>query len=143
MPVGTTMEGGRIVDPRVSPLPEGPLGISTLPSPTPPEELEEGQIPLQMEGVLEMPPPSMEDELVLSVLPIVEDLVEGQEHQVAPEVHPTEEQTAAPMSETTVSTQAPIVETSQPTQETISSGLSGRSIELGSSSDRLAPRWLI
>ena len=76
MPVGTTLEGGRIVDPRFSPLPEGPLGIPTLPSPTPPEELEEGQIPLQMEGVPEMPPPSMEEELVLSIPPIAEDLAE-------------------------------------------------------------------
>ena len=78
MLVGTTMEGGRIVDPRFSPLPEGPLGIPTLPSPTPPEELEEGQIPLQMEGVLEMPPPSVEEELVLSIPPIVEDITKEQ-----------------------------------------------------------------
>ena len=80
MPMGTTMEGGRIIDPRFSPLPEGPLGIPTLPSPTPPEELEEGQIPLQMEGVPEMPPTSVEEELVLFVLPIAEDLTKGQEH---------------------------------------------------------------
>ena len=36
MPVGTTMERKKIVDPRFPPLPEGPLGIPTLPSPTPP-----------------------------------------------------------------------------------------------------------
>ena len=35
MPVGATMEGGRIVDPRFFPLPKGPLGMPTLPSPTP------------------------------------------------------------------------------------------------------------
>ena len=56
---------------------KGPLGIPTLPSPTPAEGLEEGQIPLQMEGVPEMPPPFVEEELVLSVLPIVADLAEG------------------------------------------------------------------
>ena len=75
MPVGTTLEGCRIVDPRFLPLPKGPLGMPTLPSPTPPEELEEGKIPLQLEGVPEMPPPFVEEELVLSVPPIVEDLV--------------------------------------------------------------------
>ena len=96
-----------------------------------------------MEGVPEVPPPSVEEELVLSIPPIVEDLAEEQEHQVAPEVHPAEEQTIAPMLETTVSTQATVEETSQPTQETISSRLSGHSIELGSSSDRPAPTWLI
>ena len=143
MLVGTIMEGGRIVDLRFLPMLEGPLGMPTLPSPTPSEELEEGKIPLQVEGVPEMPPPSMEEELVLSILPIVEDLIEGQEHQVALEVHPAEEQTATPMSETTISTQAPIVEPSQLTQETINSVLSGRSIELGSSSERPTPRWLI
>ena len=52
--------------------------MPTLPSPTPQEELEEGKIPLQMEGVPEMPPPSIgeEEELVLSVPPIAEDRVE-------------------------------------------------------------------
>ena len=112
MPVGSTLEGGRIIDPRFSPLPEGPLGIPTLPSPTPAEELEARQILLQMEGVLEMPPPSVEEELVLAVPPIAEDLTEEQEHQVAPEVHPAEEQIVTPMSETIVNTQAPVVEPS-------------------------------
>ena len=49
MPVGTTMEGYRIVDPRFPPLLVGPLGVPTLPSPTPLEEMEEGQIPLLLE----------------------------------------------------------------------------------------------
>ena len=34
MPVGTTMEGDIIVDPRFPLLLKGPLGIPTLPSPT-------------------------------------------------------------------------------------------------------------
>ena len=143
MPLVTTLEGGRIIDPRFLPLPKGPLGMPTLPSPTPPEELEEGKIPLQLEEEPKMPPPTTEEELVLSVPPLVEDLAEGQEYRVALEVHPVEEQTAAPMSNTTVSTQAPIVELSQRTQETISSRLSGCSIELGSSFERPTPKWLI
>ena len=80
MPVGTTMGGDRIVDPRFQPLLEGPLGMPTLPSPTPQEELEEGKIHLQMEGVPGMPPPSVEEELVFLVLPIVEDVTKEQEH---------------------------------------------------------------
>ena len=78
MPVGTTLEGGRIVDPRFLLLPEGPLGMPTLPSPTPQEELGEGKIPLQMKGVPEIPPPSIgeEEELVLSIPPIEEDIIE-------------------------------------------------------------------
>ena len=59
-----------------------------------------------------MPPPTAEEEPVLSIPPLAEDLVEGQEHQVVLEVHPAEKQTAALMSETTVSTQAPVVEPS-------------------------------
>ena len=77
MPMGTTMGGGRIVDPIFLPLPKGSLGMHTLPSPTPSEELEEGKIPLQMEGMPEMPPPSVEEELVLSILPIEKDIAEG------------------------------------------------------------------
>ena len=140
MLVGTTLEGGRIIDPRFLPLPKGPLGMPTLPSPTPLEELEEGKIPLQLEGVPKMPLPTAQEELVLSVPPLVEDLAKGQEHQVAPEVHPAEEQTVAPMSETIVSTQAPVIEPSLPTQETISFGIIGHSIELGSSSKRPTPK---
>ena len=49
MPGGTTMEGDKIIDSIFPPLPKGPLGMPTLPSPTPQEELEEGKIPLQME----------------------------------------------------------------------------------------------
>ena len=46
MPMGTTLDGNRIVDPNFPPLLEGPLGIPTLPSLTPPREMEEGEIPL-------------------------------------------------------------------------------------------------
>ena len=55
MPVGTTMEGNRIVDPKFLPLPEEPLGIPTLPSPTPLGEIEEGEIPLLPEGEPTLP----------------------------------------------------------------------------------------
>ena len=40
-----------------------------------------------MVGVSEMPPPSVEEELLISILPIVKDIAEEQEHQVAPEQH--------------------------------------------------------
>ena len=82
MPVGTTMEGDKIVDPRFPPLPEGPLGIPTLQSPTPQEEMEEGQIPLLMEGVLEMSPPFVGEKkvLVLPILIVIEDIPKEQEH---------------------------------------------------------------
>ena len=76
MPVGTTMEGDRIIDPRFPPLPKGPLSMPNLPSKTPQEELEEGKIPLQMEGVPEMPPPSVEEELVFLISPIERNLIE-------------------------------------------------------------------
>ena len=72
------MEGGRIVDPRFPPLPEGPLGMPTLPSPTPQEELEEGKIPLLMEGEPKMPPSFKGDkeELVFLVSPATKDILE-------------------------------------------------------------------
>ena len=38
--VGTTLEGNKIIVPKFSPLPEGPLGIPNLPSPQ--GEMEEG-----------------------------------------------------------------------------------------------------
>ena len=76
--MGTTMEGDKIVDPRFPPLPEGPLSMLTLPSPTPKEELEEGQTPLLMEGVLEMPPSSKGDkeELIFPILPTLKGIPE-------------------------------------------------------------------
>ena len=78
MLLGTTMEGNRIVDPRFPPLPKGPLGIPTLPSPTPPEEMEEGQIPLLPEGEPKMPPSSGgEKEMPMLPIPIAtEDIQE-------------------------------------------------------------------
>ena len=57
MLVGTTLEGNIIIDPKFLHLPEGPLGIPILPSPTPPWKIE-GEIPLLLEGELEMPPTS-------------------------------------------------------------------------------------
>ena len=82
MPVGTTMEGNKIVDPRFPPLPEGPLGIPTLPSPTALGEMEEGQIPLLHKGELEVPPPSrIEEEMpILPILVVTNDTQEEQEH---------------------------------------------------------------
>ena len=46
IPVGNTLEGDQVVDPSFSPLPEGPLGVPTLPSPTPQKKMEEGEIPV-------------------------------------------------------------------------------------------------
>ena len=68
MPVGTTMEGNRILDPRILPLLEGPFGIPTLPSPTPLWEMEEGQSPLLPKGELEVPPPLEIEEKFLCYL---------------------------------------------------------------------------
>ena len=44
MPMGTTLEGNKVVDPKFPFQPKGPLGIPNLPSPTPPGKMEEGEI---------------------------------------------------------------------------------------------------
>ena len=83
MLVGTTLEGNRIVDPKFSPLPEEPLDIPNLPSPTPLGEMEEGEIPLLPKGELEMPPPpKMEEEMPMLLIPMVTEDIQGeQEHE--------------------------------------------------------------
>ena len=76
MPVGTTLEGNKIVDLKSLPLLERTLGIPNLPSITPLGEMEEGEIPLLREGKLEMPPPlELEEEIpMLLVLVTIEEI---------------------------------------------------------------------
>ena len=83
MPVGTTLEGNRIIDPKFLPLPKGPLGIPNLSSPTPLGEMEEGEIPLLLKAEPEMPPPpEMEEEMLMLPIHVTTKEVQGeQEHE--------------------------------------------------------------
>ena len=80
MPVGTILKGGCIRDiPRkeISQVEDqcllplflrGPLGLSTLPSPTPLEDMEEGEIPLSQEEeekIIMPPPPTIEEDILV------------------------------------------------------------------------------